>query len=510
MVRKVISLVLSVALAFSIYTLVNAEGTQEESLSVEVIPAEGTETINGVGYNDDGVVNGNDTDAVGSDTEEIIAIEEFTVEEQQISNDEILNDTWNNTVPLSTGKAKFNTAVINGTLYLIGGQDSAGCVNTIEKYNENTAAWETVTTIPVDTNGYSVTNSETKIYIIGGYSNNTYLNSVQVYDTSSNTWSTIASMIERREEAASLYADDKIYVFGGRNANGIVNSYEYYDLIEETWNKVTTGYAESIIRVGAKAKYIDGFVCVYGGMDKNYASMGVNVYSASNLNTSVASCAANKEHITIAWGADKGMIFSAPARSSTYTVNELVVENDSAYISTVNAITLPSNMLYVENVIFNGYLYCIGGYNSVSKTYGSDNYVYSVYYGDYALSNGDISSVVTSSGNTITLNVDTGKDYVFFFNVNNMSTFSGYTFNIDFPEDSFTLRDGCAITPDCDTNLRPINGTDITLTGKTSSGVSFICGEQISSGKKISKTVNAVILRAQSSGQRTISYSMTR
>ena len=508
--KRVISFILSVAMVFSIYTIGSAEGTQEESLSVEVISAAETEIINAETPNDNVIVDINDTEAVEENTE-IVSIEEFPeVIEQQISNEEIVNDSWASAFSLSTGKAKFDTAVINGALYIIGGHDSTGCVNSIEKYNDSISAWNTVTTIPTATNGYSVTQSDTKIYIIGGYSNNTYLNTVQVYDTVSNTWSTTSPMLERREEAASLYADNKIYVFGGRNANGIVNSYEYYDLTEETWNKVTTGYAESIIRVGAKAKYIDGFVCIYGGMNKNYANMGVNVYSASNLNTSVASCAANKEHITIAWGADKGMIFSAPARSSTYTVNELVVENGSAYINTVNSITAPSNLLYVENVIYGGYLYCMGGYNSVSKTYGSDNYVYSVYYGDYALSNGDISSIVTSSGNTITLNVDTGKDYVFFFNVNNMSTFSGYTFNIDFPEDSFTLRDGCAITPDWDTNLRQINGTDITLTRKTSSGVSFTCGEQIPSGKKISKTVNAVILRAQSSGQRTISYSMTR
>lgn len=508
--KRVISFILSVAMVFSIYTIGIAEGTQEESLSVEVIPAAETEIINAESPNDNVIVDINDKEAVEENTE-IISIEELPeVKEQQMSNEEIVNDSWVSAFPLSTGKSKFDTAVINGALYIIGGHDSTGCVNSIEKYDNSTSAWNTVTTIPAGTNGFSVTQSDTKIYIIGGYSNNTYLNTVQVYDTVSNTWSTTPPMLERREEAASLYADNKIYVFGGRNANGIVNSYEYYDLTEETWSKVTTGYAESIIRVGAKAKYIDGFVCIYGGMNKNYAYMGVDVYSASNLNTSVASCATNQEHICIAWGADKGMIFSAPARSSTYTVNELVVENGSAYINIVNSISAPSNMLYVENVIYGGYLYCMGGYNSVSKTYGSDNYVYSVYYGDYALSNGDISSVVTSSGNTITLNVDTGKDYIFFFNVNNMSTFSGYTFNIDFPEDSFTLRDGCAITPDWDTNLRLIKGTDITLTRNTSNGVSFTCGEQIPSGKKISKTVNAVMLRAQSSGQRTISYSMTR
>lgn len=42
-------------------------------------------------------------------------------------------------------------------------------------------------------------------------------------------------------------------------------------------------FSETMIRTGAHAQYIDGYVCIYGGIDKNYNYAGVDVYSSNNL-----------------------------------------------------------------------------------------------------------------------------------------------------------------------------------------------------------------------------------
>lgn len=55
---------------------------------------------------------------------------------------------------------------------------------------------------------------------------------------------------------------------GGRNDNGFADSYEYYDFTDNLWHMVTTGFSETMIRTGAHAQYIDGYVCIYGGIDK--------------------------------------------------------------------------------------------------------------------------------------------------------------------------------------------------------------------------------------------------
>lgn len=129
-----------------------------------------------------------------------------------------------------------------------------------------------------------------------------------------------------------LDVDNKIYVFGGRNANGIVNNYEYYDIYNNTWNKVTSGYDDTLIRVGAKAKYVNGYVCIYGGYNNLCENMGVNLYLSSDMSNVTDIVVHGKAHISIAWGTNKGLIFLADERSSSYLIYEMFVENENPYI----------------------------------------------------------------------------------------------------------------------------------------------------------------------------------
>lgn len=320
-------------------------------------------------------------------------------------------------------------------------------------------------------------------------------------------------MIERRDKAASLYVDNKIYVFGGRNAKGHVNSYEYYDIPNNTWNKVTSGYDESLIRIGARGKYVNGYVCISGGYNQKYENMGVNLYQASDMTNMRQMTYKGREHTSVAWGIDKALIFSSTtADASIYTVEEMVVNEDIPDTTAVKIADCPIAAKYPQNVIYNGHLYCIGGYSPTAKNYNTKVYKYSVDYGDFVTGDGQINSVVTADGNTITLNVEADKEYYFMVNVNNMSTFDGYTFTIEYPEDSFFIMDACAMTDSWETYTTSSNieGTDIRITEKASNGLSFTCSETIPTGKRVSETVNVVCLKAKSSGQRTITYRMTK
>lgn len=503
--KKYISIVLSVILIFSSWC-VFAENEDEASMSIEVFPitVENAEQQGTVDEMDLSEPEGN-----------IQLNEDFLTENNEIELYDMNSqsgDSWSETGALLAGRADFDTVVSNGSLYAIGGYGSSGYTYSIEKYDDSTASWVEVTSIPNEVNGFSVVGVANNIYIIGGYIDNTYLNDVQIYNTSTGTWTTGTPMLERRDSAASLYADNKIYVFGGRNANGFVNSYEYYDITNNIWNKVTSGYDESIIRIGAKGKYANGYVCLSGGYNQQYEKMGVNLYLASDMTNTTQMLNKGEEYISVAWGIDKALIFSASTDSSTYTIKEMTVEENNPYVTTVTMDGYPINAKYTQNAIYNGYLYCMGGYVSSSKSYNASVYKYSVNYGDFVTGDGQISSIVTSDGNTITLNVEAGKDYYFMVNVKNMSTFDGYTFTIEYPEDSFNIMDACAMTDNLEisTSNSNINDTDIRITQKSSTGISFTCSETVPNGKKVTETINAVHLRANSSGQRSITYRMTK
>lgn len=495
--------ILLIAVMMTVSIVTYAEGESEPSMSLDIV----TES------------------SEGETTSEAIETE-LTLDKDEQNNMDVIENTdkidmyglnlpikddWSSVTNMLEGRADFDTIIINGDLYIVGGLNSSGYTNTIERFNSDTNVCETVTSIPDGVIGFSVLNVDDDIYIIGGYNNDTYLNDVRIYNTQTNLWRTGKPMLERRDKAASLYTDNKIYVFGGRNAKGIVNSYEYYDMTNETWNKVTSGYDESLIRIGAKGRYINGYVCIYGGLNKEFQYMGANLYLASDMTHMTQITYKGNEYVSIAWGNDKALIFTSKATdASTYNIEEMSVSEDNHHIQTVKIADYPINAKYTNNVIYNGYLYCMGGYVSNVKTYKSDIYKYSVDFGNFETGDGIIDSVVTTDGNSITLNAEAGKNYYLMVNVNNVSDFNGYTFTIEYPENSFYVMDACAMTERMDRNVGEVRDSDIYITENALNGVSFTCSESIPTGKNISETVNVIYLRAESSGQRTITYRMTK
>lgn len=494
--KKYISILLSVIMMISVIC-VYAENEDTESMSVEVIPV---------------VSENEDVQDISNKDEENIQLNNTETKEEAIlyTLNQNLEDGWSEAGVLSEGQADADMLIVNDGLYIVGGYGQSGGICTIKKYDDSTSDWNEITSIPDTINGFSVVSVGEDIYIIGGYANNVYMNNVQIYNTSTGEWRTGTSMIERREGAASLYTDNKIYVFGGRNAKGIVNDYEYYDIVSNTWNKVTSGYDDSLIRIGAKGKYVNGFVCISGGCNKDYEYMGVNLYSSSEMNNMIEITPKGNEYVSVAWGVDKALIFTAKTGNmSDGEILEMIAEDDNPRTVIANIGDYPIRVKCVQNVIYKGYLYCLGGYDTASKKYNDSIYKYSIYYGDFSTGDGTINSTVTADGNAITLNAEVDKDYCLMINANNMSTFDGYTFTIEYQEDAFEIIDGCALTKAFDIDTGSVEDTDIQITD-TSHGISFITSEIVPEGEKVSETVNAIRIRAKSSGQRTIKYRMTK
>lgn len=496
--KKYISVLLSIIMMISVIC-VYAENEDIESISVEVVPV---------------VSENEEVQDISDKDEKNIQLENNTeIKEEAIlyTLNQDLEDGWSETGVLSEGQADADMLIVNNGLYIVGGYGQSGGIYTIKKYDDSTSDWDEITSIPYKVNGFSVVSAGEEIYIIGGYANNVYMNSMQIYNTSTEEWRTGTPMIERREGAASLYTDNKIYVFGGRNAKGIVNNYEYYDMESNTWNKVTSGYDDSLIRIGAKGKYVNGYVCISGGLNKDCEYMGVNLYSSSEMNNMVQIIPKGNEYVSVAWGVDKALIFTAKTgNTSDAKILEMVAEDDNPHTVAANIGNYPIRAKCVQNVIYKGYLYCLGGYDTVSKIYNDSIYKYSIYYGDFSTGDGTINSTVTADGNAITLNAEADKDYCLMINANNMSTFDGYTFTIEYQEDAFEIIDGCALTMNNDTNTGYVQGTEIQITDTSGSGMSFISSEIVPSEQRISETVNAIRIRAKSSGQRTIKYRMTK
>lgn len=416
-------------------------------------------------------------------------------------------DTWESKTSLNTERTDCDLAAIGEYLYAVGGMGDRGYLSSIERYNEEDDKWSAVTNVPNMPKGFAVASDDENIYIIGGYRDGNYINEVQVYNTVSGEWSNLPGMLYARDQASALYLDGKIYVFGGRDSMGFINSYEYYSMSDNKWYKVTTGYPESLIRIGAKAVYFGGYICMCGGIDRNYAFCGVDLYSVDNLKETQEMIPDGNEDISIACGADKALVLL----NNSNTVYEITAEEGEANLTEVTFEQAVTGVKYPQYIIYNGYLYCVGGYDPSLTDYIADVKKYSVYYGDYTVGEGTITNAVTESGNEITLNAEAGKEYMLFINVNDVKNIDTYTFSIDYPEDSFEIIDTCALTAEKNVSYGEcIDEAQIMIVGMSSEGLSFVDYETTNADESITKTVNAVLLRAKSSGQRTITYSMVK
>ena len=69
---------------------------------------------------------------------------------------------------MPTARAGMQANVVNGKIYVIGGEESDGVVAVNEVYHPVTDTWSTKTSIPTPVSAYASAVVDEKIYVIGG------------------------------------------------------------------------------------------------------------------------------------------------------------------------------------------------------------------------------------------------------------------------------------------------------------------------------------------------------
>jgi N-acetylneuraminic acid mutarotase len=137
---------------------------------------------------------------------------------------------------MSTGRTYFASAVANGKIYAIGGDNSGNQENyTIEEYNPATDIWSLrpVSHLPRIRFGAAAINN--KIYIIGGSHQGLpyqYDKAVEEYDPVTNQITLKAPMLNKRCFLGVVALNNKIYAIGGFNNTGDKTMVEVYDPLD--------------------------------------------------------------------------------------------------------------------------------------------------------------------------------------------------------------------------------------------------------------------------------------
>ena len=195
-------------------------------------------------------------------------------------------NTWAILTPMTTPRSGFQTEVINGKIYAIGGYSGvlllgAGCdssidsISSTEVYDPSNDKWTTLASMSTTRCWFQTEVINGKIYAIGGHnvkvgdSRGKSLSSTEVYDPSTNTWTTLASMSTVRRAFQTEVIDNKIYAIGGFDTYNLdldneLSSVEVYDPFTDKW---TTLASMSKKRFYFHTEVIDKVIYAIGGMN---------------------------------------------------------------------------------------------------------------------------------------------------------------------------------------------------------------------------------------------------
>ncbi len=177
---------------------------------------------------------------------------------------------WVAGTPLSAARDQFTGGVINGKIYVFGGNGDGVKLKSTEVYDPSTDTWsylannENNSGRGVEELTGAVVNN--KLYVFGGVDGGAF-NFVEEYDPSTNKWTSKAPMPTIRTAGPAAVYNGEIYVFGGSVAGSSprpsTNVVEAYNPVTNTWRTNITPMptaltSATVAVVGNKAYVIGG------------------------------------------------------------------------------------------------------------------------------------------------------------------------------------------------------------------------------------------------------------
>ncbi len=196
-------------------------------------------------------------------------------------------DSWTQGAPDPTARSSATAGVINGKLYVAGGQLACPpCVQvpTLEVYDPVSDSWATKSPMPLAVGngpGSAVVNGQ--LFVVGGLTNSfTPTGAVQVYDPATDTWILRASTMPTPRTFVNVgLINGILYAVGGGDATGShVATNESYNPATDTWG---TSTPELTGRTWATGSVANNAFYVVGGLDQNNSYLATNEVFSSQL-----------------------------------------------------------------------------------------------------------------------------------------------------------------------------------------------------------------------------------
>ncbi len=193
--------------------------------------------------------------------------------------------SWTAMASMPTARTGHSVAVVNNKVYVIGGINGSGYLNTVEEYNPATNSWATRAAMPTRRAEAAAAVLDGKIYVMGG-TNGSVQHKTEIYDPATNSWVNTANLLTGRANLSAVAIGGKIYALGGTTNTAAVKTNEEYDPATKKW---TARAAMLTARMWFAAQGVGGKVHALGGYTGSTGIANTEVYDpATNAWTATA------------------------------------------------------------------------------------------------------------------------------------------------------------------------------------------------------------------------------
>ncbi|KAM8886726.1 LOW QUALITY PROTEIN: kelch-like protein 10 [Spinachia spinachia] len=186
--------------------------------------------------------------------------------------------TWHEAASMYHRRCYVSVSVLGGFVYAMGGFDGHARLSTAERYRPDTNQWSLIAPMHENRSDACSTTLHNKVYICGGFNGTECLQTAECYDPETNQWTMIGSMGSRRSGIGVATYADQVYAVGGFDGANRLRSTEVYNPLSDAWDEVRPMLTP---RSNFGIEVLDGSLFVVGGFNGLTTTNDVEYYDAA-------------------------------------------------------------------------------------------------------------------------------------------------------------------------------------------------------------------------------------
>lgn len=183
---------------------------------------------------------------------------------------------WSSRAAMFTPRSRAAAGLIDGRLYVAGGENASGDSAVLEMYDPAYDAWQSLPPRPVAARSAAAASLGDQLYISGGCAGDQALARSDRFDPVGRAWHDAPPLPEPRCGHAVVAFDGRLYFFGGWDGAAVVDTLFIFDPVAARWEE---GRRLPAARAFAAVLLLEKHIYLLGGYDGSQQRAEMWIYN---------------------------------------------------------------------------------------------------------------------------------------------------------------------------------------------------------------------------------------